>query len=227
MSVEGQRWQSYATGELHPVLRLALTDGSATHPWVARLLGADGPCAMRDFADLSHFLCVLHGRKPGVFDHVAECAAGSAQEAQLAALAAAFAPERAFVTRVAVASGPAPSTPGGAQVEQAVGAQAHAIDMLSMSERQGCGIGAAVALLLDWAALRPLLERTAERCGVPVPPCRLPGERDAAALLDSVGDGRSTSRALLFGAEQLLAQQRGLLDLLKARADARRVADGF
>ena len=207
-----------AAGEL---ARLVAADGGAAHRWFARLLATHGD-AKRDGADAAHFLCVLHGRHPGVIDHAA---AQIDAAPWLAQLAEAFAGERAFVTRVAVASGPAPSTPGAAQAEAAVGGQAHALEMLARSERQGCAAGAALALALDWRALRPVLEIVAVRVGVDVPPLALPGA-DELPGLDDADDG-ATSRARLFGAEQLLAQHRGLMDLLEARAAARRTADGL
>lgn len=203
-----------------PLLRLVAVDGSAAHRWVAALRAAQGHDAMRNLADAAHFLCMLHGRQPGVIDH----AVGAPGGAALARVAEAFGAERSFVTRVAVASGPAPSTPGAAQSEQAVAAQVHALEMLSLSERRGCAAGAALALALDWRTLRPLLTLVAARSGLDSPPCGLPDEDEALELL---GDFATCERALMFGASQLLAQQRGLLDLLEARADARRVADGF
>lgn len=211
----------------HPLLRLVAVDGSAAHRWVATLREAQGHDAMRNLADAAHFLCMLHGRQPGVIDHAADGAAGAPLGAELARVAEAFGAERSFVTRVAVASGPAPSTPGAAQSEQAVAAQVHALEMLSLSERRGCAAGAALALALDWRAVRPVLSLVAARCGIDPPFCALPDGEDVAAFLDGFDDPPSTERALLFGASQLLAQQRGLLDLLEARADARRVADAF
>lgn len=204
--------------------RLVADEGGAAHRWFVRLLAADGHDAMRDLADAAHFLCVLHGRHPGLIDHAAATAGYEAPWLRTAADA--FASERAFVTRVAVASGPAPSTPGAAQAEAAVGGQAHALEMLARSERQGCAEGAALALAWDWRAMRPALELVARRLGIDAPALTLSGPEDAPREYDADA-GTAASRARLFGAGQLLAQHRGLLDLLESRAAARRVADGF
>ena len=57
------------------------------------------------------------------------------------------------LARLVVAAGPMPSTPNHAEAESAINTQRHALDMLSQSDRNGCAIGAAFALALDWAAM--------------------------------------------------------------------------
>jgi hypothetical protein len=102
-----------------------------------------------------------------------------------------------------------------------LGAQRHAIETLALSERRGCALGATTALVADWAAVRAVLDRAALRMGVDVPACSLPGSAAVAAVIHAAIDGLAAERALGFGAEQLLLQNRGLFDLLEARADAR------
>ncbi|NJS15489.1 MAG: hypothetical protein HC788_13915, partial [Sphingopyxis sp.] len=50
---------------------LVAGDGTGAHPYVKSGKLSDGPDAMRNLADAVHFLCVLHGRHPGVVDHAA------------------------------------------------------------------------------------------------------------------------------------------------------------
>lgn len=197
-------------------------DGVATHPFLAEdsaFAGADG---MRSLADVVHFLCILHGRHPGLIEHAGEMTTCAASGEWLRMGASAFAVERLYVTRLAVAAGPVPSTPGSAQSEAAVAGQCHALRMLARSERRGCGLGAAIALVNDWRVLRRLLDQTAARLGVEAPPCELPTRTGTGAVIEAVGGDPAVRRAMSFGAAQVLLQHRGLLDLLDARRSARR-----
>ena len=200
-------------------------EGVAFHPYLRDIdiafAGAEG---MRDLADAVHFLCVLHGRHPGMIEDAAAVTSCAATQRWLAEIAPAFTAERRFVTRLAVAAGGVPSTPGSAECEAVVAGQCHALQMLARSERRGCPLGAAVALLLDWNALRPLLDQAAARLGSPSPPRRLPGAQDIAETLARIAPDPAIRRALAFGAAQVFAQHRGLLDLLEARRSARREA---
>ena len=87
--------------------------GSATHPWFGSIALLSGPEASRNLADAIHFLCALHGRHPGVIDHAATRTVDPGGGAWLQGAAAAAAVERNLLTRLAVAAGPIPSTPGG------------------------------------------------------------------------------------------------------------------
>ena len=115
----------------------------------------------------------------------AELALGSAPPAPVRAwletTSSAFERERLYLVRLTSAVGPIPSTPGAAETEAALLAQRHALETLARSERSGCALGAATALVADWAALRPLLDKVAVRVGVDVPACALPGEASIAA----------------------------------------------
>jgi hypothetical protein len=97
----------------------------------------------------------------------------------------------------------------------------HAIEMLAQSERKGCALGAAVAMVLDWASIRTVLDAAGQRFGVTVRPHRLARTADVAALVDTACVTASLERALLFGAGQIALQHHGLWDLLEARAEAR------
>jgi hypothetical protein len=73
----------------------------------------------------------------------------------------------------------------------------------------------------DWRSLRPLLDHASDRAGIETPVCTLPSEDSLADAVAAGTDGVASERALGFGAEQLLLQHRGLLDLMEARAHAR------
>ena len=132
-----------------------------------------------------------------------------------------FERERLFLGRLTAAVGPLPSTPGHAQTEAALVGQRHALETLAKSERGGCALGAATALVGDWSAIRAVMVRAADRAGMDVPASSLP---DAASVIAVIGHGAASpaaERGLGFGAEQLLLQNRGLFDLLEARVEAR------
>ena len=93
---------------------------------------------------------------------------------------------------------------------------------LSQSDRRGCALGAALAFAIDWAAVRTVLNAAARRLGIEPAPCRLGGPDELAAVAESATDAIGSERAILFGAQQLALQHRGLWDLLEARQQARR-----
>ena len=195
--------------------------GLADHNHAARLASASGPLAARDLADAVHLLCSLYGRHPGLVElALGHAPAGPVRDWLLAA-SDAFERERLYLVRLTAAVGPLPSTPGSAETESVLGAQRHAIETLALSERRGCALGATTALVGDWATVRTVLDRAAVRMGVEVPACSLPDAQAVVQVIRLGVDGLAGERALGFGAEQLLLQNRGLFDLLEARADAR------
>jgi hypothetical protein len=195
--------------------------GSAAHPYLASTALLSGPDAARNLSDAVHHLCTLHGRHPGIVDHAAAASADPGARAWLAANSAGFATERGWLARLAVAAGPVPGTPGSADTEAVVLGQRHALEMLARSERAGCALGAAIAVILDWAGIRTVLNAAARRFGVEAPPSALPEAADALALVATVATDPAIERALLFGAEQIALQHFGLWDLLEARQLAR------
>ena len=201
------------------LVALVHADGSEGQAQHARLLMPRVPT--RDLADAAHLLCVLHGRQPGVLEHAARRAVDDAAGEWLAELAHAFAGERAYLVRLIAAAGPLPSTPGQAETEAVVSAQRHALEMLAQSDRAGCALGAAAAMALDWAAIRRVFDVAAERLGLDVAPGDFPPPHDSATLIATFAGDPGLERAMLFGAQQLLAQHRGLWNLLEARANAR------
>lgn len=199
--------------------RIVTADGSASHGAPDRL--SRGDVAVRDVADALHQLCSLHGRHPGVVDHVAASDLHPSATPWLEQAAAAFAEERAYLIRVSAAAGPPPGTPGQAAAEAALAAQRNAIDLLARSARPGCALGAAIAVTLDWPAIRRPLDAAALRLGLETIPVTLPSPAQTLRLIASVTDEAPIERAMTFGLQQLLAQHRGLWDLLTARAESR------
>ncbi len=203
------------------LLALVRAEGSAAHRHPLSDVLTQGPEAARNVADIVHLLCLLHGRHPGVVDYAIDRVTNSATRAFLTDAADAFANERALLTKLVVAVGPLPSTPGQADTETTVLAQHHAIDMLAQSERTGCAFGAALALIADWSAVRPVLETAARRLSLEIDQSDLPNATVIASVIRSAENSAAADRAMLFGAQQILAQHRGLWDLLEARAIAR------
>jgi hypothetical protein len=195
--------------------------GSAAHPYLAGENLTKGPHSTRNLADAVHFLCTLHGRFPGVIDHAANRCAQPALQPWFNLALDAFGAERALLARLAVAAGPIPSTPGAGDSESAVLGQRHAIEMLAQSERRGCALGAALALALDWRAIRSVLDAAATRFGIDRPDYRLDEPGEVLGLADDAAAEPAVERALLFGADQVLIQHYRLWDLLEARQQAR------
>jgi hypothetical protein len=203
------------------LLDCVVRSGSAAHPYLKSEELLQGPEAARNLSDAVHFICMLHGRHPGVVDHASARCVDRSARSWLEAGARAFAAERGLLARLAVAAGPIPSTPGGAATESTVLAQRHAVEMLASSERNGCAIGAAAALMIDWSSIRLVLEAAARRFGAEAAP---PGGEDPAAVAafaEAYATSAGIERAALFGAEQIAIQHHGLWDLLEARQQAR------
>jgi hypothetical protein len=200
---------------------LVAAEGTGAHPYVRSGKLSEGAGAMRNLADAVHFLCVLHGRHPGVVDHAARKAVEPDARAWLDQAADAFAAERALLGRIASAVGPVPSTSGQAQCEATVAGQRKALDMLAESDRRGCALGAALALTLEWRTIRGLLDISAARIDMVTPRCTLPDLVATARLAQSFAETPAIERAMTFGAQQLVWQHRGLWDLLATREQAR------
>lgn len=209
----------HLSGAWGPMGALAGSDGSARHPHLRALRGA--ALHRRDLADAVHHIARLHGRHPGLVDYAAAHAHRPVECEWLEAAAEAFVGERAYLVRLVAAAGPLPSTPGHAESEAAAAAQRHALDMLAQSDRAGCATGAAIALAIDWIAIRAVLDRAAASFGVEPAPARLPIPEETVSVVDALAREAAHERAMLFGAQQVFAQHRGLWDLLEARASAR------
>jgi hypothetical protein len=196
-------------------------EGCARHPHLAALVDGTGQHIARDIADSVHLLCSVHGRHPGLIDLALELCPDSPARNWLARAADAFERERLYLVRLTAAAGPLPSTPGAMETEATLVAQRHALEILAKSERRGCALGAATALVSDWWPIRRLLDRAATRAGIVSPAPSLPDEASVVAVIESECDSPASERALGFGGDQMLLQNRGLFDLLEARAAAR------
>lgn len=197
------------------------THGSDATPYV-RLIAEDfSVLSGADIADIAHFMCVLHGRHPGVIDNAATKTADDAARDWLLEATSGFAAERAFLTKMTVAAGPISGVSGDDQSNAAVLGQRKALDMLSHSDRSGCAIGAAIALVADWHLIRNILEQIALRIGVEARSSILPSIEASSDLKSRLAETPALERALNFGAEQLLNQHRGLWQLLEARRKMR------
>ena len=195
-------------------------EGSARHDHLAALMSGFGAESARDLADAVHLLCSLHGKHPGLTELALNSCAGDEQK-WLSRAADGFARERLYLVRLTAAIGPIPSTPGAAETESSLLTQRNALEILAVSERRGCALGAACALIGDWWTVRRLLDRAASRVGLDTPAPSLPDESSVIEVIESCSGTPASARALAFGAEQLLLQHRGLFDLLEARAAAR------
>jgi hypothetical protein len=200
---------------------LVTVEGTGAHPYVQSRKLVEGRDATRNLADVVHFLSLVHGRQPGMVDHAINLAVRDDARHWLDQAISAFARERAYLTQLGSATGPLPSTVGQQQCEQAAIAQGHAIDMLGKSERTGCALGAALAMALDWRAIRAVLDSAAVRLDVSARPAALPDLHETRDLIEAHSGTPGVERAMLFGAQQLLAQHRGLWDLLATRESVR------
>ncbi|MFM6853071.1 MAG: DUF6975 family protein [Sphingopyxis sp.] len=203
---------------------LVTAEGAGAHAYVQSRKLVEGRGATRNLADAVHFFGLLHGRQPGLIDLAGARAVDPAERAWFAAATTAFARERAYISTLSCAAGPMPSTAGQQQCEATVLAQGHAIDMLGQSERRGCALGAALAMALDWRSIRAVLDTAAARLDVTARPAALPDLHETVALIDQQIGNPSVERAMLFGAQQLLAQHAGLWDLLATRELVREAA---
>lgn len=205
-----------------PLSAMLAQDGSGASSVLARLSGLRAP--LRDVADALHCLCLLHGNHPSPIDTARDRAMSPSAGDWLAAAADGFAGEREWLARLVSAVGPMPSTANQVATETAIATQRHALEMLALSDRRGCALGAAAALVLDWHDVRGLLDTVGERLGLTPPPSHLPTLASSRELLGTAPITPAQSRAFHFGAQQLLAQQRGLWNLVDARSEARAAA---
>lgn len=211
--------KAVSAAEAH-LVRVA-DSGSARHPHLAALVEGSGRHAARDLTDAVHLLCKVHGNHPGLIEQALALSPNGAAQQWLGRAADGFERERLYLVRLTAAVGPLPSTPGAAETESTLLTQRHAIEILAKSERHGCALGAATALVGDWWPIRRLLDRAAARIGIESPAPSLPDEASVIEVIDTACDTPASERALGFGSEQMLLQHSGLFDLLQARAEAR------
>lgn len=221
MSANPQRIPAHAQDALfaNDLIALLSTSGSASHEFVVQLNADPHMIARATLADVMHHLGILHGRRPGMFD-IIENAAPSISDDWLRASSRAFAAERDLITRLVVALGPPPGRMGQTRVGVAVDAARNALLTLAGSERLGCAIGAASALLLDWENVSPFLHQLAIRFEIPVHDTAgiWPDRAATLATLEAAAALPSGPRAVAFGFKTLLAQHRAFWDIVQTRA---------
>jgi hypothetical protein len=168
-------------------------------------------------ADVAHFLNVSHGRFPGVVDHAAEKIVDPEARDWLTLATTTFVRERAFLNSLTVAAGPIRRHLDQDKIEALLTTQQRSFEMLATSDRKGCPAGAAMAFVLDWHTTRPMLDRAALMLGIDAQPCTLPATKMTVALADALSGNSGVERAMAFGSQQFLAQQKGLWHLIAAR----------
>lgn len=168
-------------------------------------------------ADVAHFLNISHGRVPGVIDHAAGKIIDPEAREWLTQATSAFASERAFLNSLTVSAGPIRRHLDQDKIEALLATQQRSFEMLATSDRKGCPAGAAMAFVLDWYATRPMLDRAALMLGIEAQPCALPATKVTIALANALSGNAGVERAMAFGSQQLLAQQKGLWHLIAAR----------
>lgn len=174
-----------------------------------------------DVSDIAHFLCVLHGSYPGVVDYTFEKISNENSSTWLIDSMNGFAAERAFLTKLTVAAGPITGVGQYDQSEVTVHNQRKALQMLSQSDRSGCAIGASIAVILDWHAIRPVLDSIALKLGIKPQSFLLPSIEKTQELYNFLISSALIKRAMNFGIDQILSQHRGLWELLEARHNTR------
>ncbi|SEN20427.1 hypothetical protein SAMN05192583_2228 [Sphingomonas gellani] len=201
------------------VLRLVNADGSGSHAWFRQLNSVNA--RPRDLADAVHFLCTLYSHHPSLIDEAHSHGAAPTADAWMAEAVERFAEERRHLAHLTACAGPLPSTPGHAAAHAAITGQRHALSVLARSERSCCAVGTVAALVMDWTRIREMLDIAADRFGAPVEVTAQPSMAVVGRAMDAFVTGPAAERAVSFGAQQLLAQHRGLWSLLEARASAR------
>ncbi len=199
---------------------LVATSGSAGHPHVRRLAEVRADTSRELVADTLHYLCILHGRQPSFAEVAARLGDTFAPRSWLDAAATAFAGERARISQLSVAAGAPRAEPGQISTEELVAGQRQALLTLVRSDRRGCLLGAVAATLLDWEAVHDALAPIGDRVGVPYarPDGDWPARAETLAIIDEAADGGPLiGRAILFAAQQVVAQQRAFWDVLDAR----------
>lgn len=168
-------------------------------------------------ADIAHFMHISHGRHPGIIDFAALKIVDDAARSWLITAIDGLAAERATLNRLTVTAGPIRRLNGQDKVNALVEGQAKSFQMLATSDRKGCPAGAAIAFVVDWHQTRGLLDVVTTGVGLEAAPLGLPPVPDCIRLARQLDDGGAYRRAMSFGAQQMLAQQRGLWQLIVAR----------
>jgi len=176
-----------------------------------------------DVADMAHYLCLLHGRYPGLMDNLADRMVAS-EDSFYIELAERFTAERRLLTDLTVAAGPVGRLVGEDQSMTVVEQLRVAIDLLARSDREGCALGAAAALLIEWKHARPALDAIARRLSVKTTDIDLDDYITRMYERIASHPKERQQRAIIFGINQLTHQHEQFWLLLNNRCAARRAA---
>lgn len=217
--------QSAAIDHDHPVMLATRLDGmlarsgTAGHAFVARFFDeARHPDGRETLSDTFHQLSLLHGARPSLFEVAGQSDNGAAA-GWLAHASRVFSEERHLLAHLISAAGPPPIRKDQTRIEEAVRANRAALVTLASSDRFGCAIGAAAALMMDWGTISTMMRSAAQRFGIAVTnaspdwPDRNETFRQLVTATVSGGE-----RAVTFGFQTLLAQHRAFWDILHSRA---------
>lgn len=189
------------------------------HPFIVELAANPQLYARTTFADVLHHLGLLYGTRPNFFD-IIEVYTPVELRDWLTLARDSFAYERSLVTKLVVAAGPPPARIGQTRVSTAVDSARHALLTLAGSERLGCALGAAGALVLDWAAVGHLLRQIAATLDIEAiqPAYTKPSVTDCYNMLEIAATLPAGERAVLFGFQALLSQHRAFWDIVASRS---------
>lgn len=172
-------------------------------------------------ADIAHYLCVAHGKHPGIIEYATLKIVDDCSREWLIEAGDGFARERIFLTDLTVAAGPITRLMGQDETDMLIINQSKHYQMLASSDRRGCPIGASCAFVLDWHNIRPLIDRLALQLNVTIPELSIPSVSRTRDLIEIYGDSQNIVRAINFGVDQILSQQRAFWNIISARATAR------
>lgn len=209
-------------------VRTTLADGSvvAIAPLLGFLANGDDQPYLRSpsktaraalFADIAHFMNISHGGYPGIIEHAASKITDNAARKWLVDAIDAMLSERTFLNRLTVTAGPIRRLRGQNELDALVLGLAKSFQMLATSDRKGCAAGTAIAFVIDWHQTRPLLDIVASEIGLTPSRVEFPSVVECEQLVQNLDHDASYRRAMAFGAEQTLAQQRRLWQLIVAR----------
>lgn len=173
-------------------------------------------------ADIAHYLCVAHGRHPGIIEHAMSKIVDECSRDWLIKAADGFTRERIYLTELTVAAGPISRTVGQDETDMLIVNQSKQYQMLASSDRRGCPIGAATSFIIDWYNIRKLVDILALQLNIYVPQIVLPNISETEDMITRYADSPNIIRAINFGADQILSQQRAFWNIITARSMARK-----
>lgn len=192
--------------------------GASKHLKAIAAGGANLENAPQAIADCVHFLTILHGQAPSLFD-IARSGESGVPRSWLDSLAEQFEHDRRWLSRLNVVTGTFVDRQGLSPAEQVVRDQREAMLTLARSSRKGCALGAAVALAHDWDVIRialsdALASLKSDHVSPPAGQWLVSGN---IHVLREAGEAPALRRAVGFGATQLASLHRQFFDLLDAR----------